>query len=795
MSFTIYAASEDDSSKYDNVYAIARDGRVHVASRHASISLSHMNDIFAETLVNERMREIYGDRPSDPTIRDAAKQQILGRKRVVEDRSGNYYIERIGGVDAAMQFLVDIESGVMYNVASSFPVGPASPEENRGFRDLIMKSVREWVSDNHSIDDIPLAPNDAPLPEMDYRIFKISDFPGVINYIKRNGLPLSLTGNEVVLMADCSKDNMLAMAREQLGYENEDMLVEDGPFIYTDGERDIIKLEPPFYFINTAGKSVVSASRALIKFLVDHSFVTSLMEQDDMEQASDLAIGYLYSSSTMDMDVGKSLGEIMHTNILGSVEGRPNLAGKVRIGQIDDTIDAFGASDDPQMSQFIKSFMAMISAFPPYDMGNGSYADRYGQYYYLAKRPDELRYDSFFNKIFTVVSTVTADSGEVYDILFSIFSIPLAALRLFGYEGAMVSTYNEKMKVIMRSLEHTSEQSRDRERYMQTLAEMPHEISSSMGDIFSEAVGKFNPEVGSIETHIDKPGSAKMISEYPMVFARVKEMFSAVGMEFHDIPVTLVYDRERPGVGGSYSFSHGSKAYFDKEDNIFSPPEITLNIINMKDMDAIADVLIHEASHFIDDLMTAKGLEPSDFMSKSPSGEGADYWRQYLHGDPTEFTAHLMQCFTNLRFIGREYTEKNIVPLKMSFINTYMPETTKQASIVENASRGDTELFVDNPTTLQDGMQYDIAGTGEIENYINNGVKDHFTIEIISVDDSQSKVTFAPPLPKDLPAGHSIWFPTVGPHDIRGTREELYGDIIDKAFEYYLKGGDLPRGV
>ncbi len=792
MNLLIYAASDSGESKYDNIYAIVRDGKVSITSREVHISLSHMNEMYAESLVNKRMKAIFGDGPEDPAVRDAAKEKILGRQRIVQDNSGSYHIQRIGGVDASMHFMVDLETGLIYNIASSFPVGAASPEENLTYRDAIKAKVIEWASTKHDLAKVNFT--DAPIPHLDYQIAQISDFPGVINYIKRNNLPIEVSSDETVLMVDCGDDRMMSLAREQLGYEGEDLHNVDSSFSIVEDGREILRLNPPFYFINSSDKNLISCTRSLAFLMVDSTFVNSMMASvDDSSKMTQLSIGYLYSGIAMDIDVGKSLGESMHGRILGAVNGQSAVSSKIRSPWIDDIIEKFGASEDERMSNFMRSFIAIVTAFK-----GSEHADKYGQYYYLAKAPESIRYKEFFDNLFVMSSSVNSENGVRYDYLVSKYSIPFAAMELFGYEPVMAATYDKKMKVMLRSLEHASEQGNDRVKYMQIMSEAPDDVTSSMQDTFVNLAKDNNPDADRVEPRIRMPGVAKMLSDYPMVFSHVKDMFDNAGMDFVDIPVTLVFDSENPGTGGRYSLISGGKSYFEEDETIFSPPEITLNIINMNNMDDIAEVLIHEASHYLDDLMTAEGLEPSDFMSApQPQGYGGDFWRSYLHGDPTEFTAHLMQSFTNLKYLGRDYVAKNRIPLKMKLLNSYIKSTNPVQFISKDVEHGASVVMVNSINNLSSGNEYDLAENGSIESYLNDGVKEHESVMITNINPSTGEVTLSGPLSRgySTSSGAALRFPSVGQSDVRGVREELYGDIIDRAFDYYLNGGDLPRGV
>jgi len=84
-----------------------------------------------------------------------------------------------------------------------------------------------------------------------------------------------------------------------------------------------------------------------------------------------------------------------------------------------------------------------------------------------------------------------------------------------------------------------------------------------------------------------------------------------------------------------------------------------------------------------------------------------------------------------------------------------------------------------------------------VESFFSTGTKEFDTVQIIGFDEPQSVFTVSSPLTHYVSAGNGavMSLPPVGNIPIHSLRTNLYGDIIDKAFDYYIEGGELPRGI
>jgi len=788
-----------DSSRYQNIYVALHDDNVIITTRNINLSLAYIEDSFISKVVNDRLKEMYGNRKPDPAIARSVRMDVMGRKSMVKDKQGYWHAERLGGLDATVHMMYDRETGNAYYISANFPQGEDA-ELNALKRSKIHNKVSEWIGENNEDDSLETSfyPN-APIPYQDYEIHRISDYIGVYNYIQRTGLPLDLDGNEKVLLVDCRDQRMLKLAKDTVGYDGRDFECVNSSFSYVDDDgKEAFKVTPPFYFINTEGKGVAAVTRSIVTLLMDDLYDAAIdAASGNFDIMSKISLSRVKNEILMDIDIGKNLGEIMHGRISDSISGNGGPEIDNEASWVPRLTERFGLEGNDILINFMKTLFSMTDMFKKSE-NEKLYSKTY---YYIAKRTSEIEYEDFFGTIFNVVDTAE-DGINTFDILSSWYSVPEGVLMAFGYESACdQKVYDHNSGILTSSLEYCYRTIDPEFEFDSDYVRNRVPLYTKVSEIVEESF-----EGDQITNNIDMFASVQMLEDYPMVYSEVKDMFADRNLPYRPIPVILLYDKENPGtLGGFYpAYTGGNPALSERG---MVPPYITLNIFSRSNRDSnrIVEILIHEASHYIDDIMVNEGIESKDIMFNPERAKTqADmerFWKEYL-ASPTEFTAHLMQTLSNLKYFNREVVAADREALKSKFLRTlYMRILENTIPIAQDIAPGDSSIRVTPDILVSNsdlvGSHVDIVEKGSVERYFSTGVQEFDTVGITGTDEDE--VAFIVDKPLTFGAlvanGAVMSIPTVGDINLHGVRAELYGDIIDKAFDLYIAGGEIPRGI
>jgi hypothetical protein len=838
MGFHIYANdSENDSSNFQNIYVIVTKDDIKITTRNIKTPLSYIRDIFIDEEVTKRI--LAKGRPVDPTIVSRMKKQLGEGDTFSLGPGGNYEtLHGAGLAPASFHFMLNVENSSMHLVDHYLSKDLSDGDRTRYF-DAILPKAKEYAKEQFSLDDVRLSNN--LVPSFDYDIFRITEFPGIVNYVNRSGINAPLNEDEFVILLNMKSKRVKDMIEDQLAdeYNGQDCVINYSPLVYHEPSGASFSVDPPFYLVDFSNMNIFAATRSLARLILDKYIIDkySDADPDDIDATSEDGFKYLAGSFTMDIDVGLSVGEVMNREIRSCVNGLPCLSNSIRSSFVNGKIDYYSEYATSYGQNNLKSFVRAIFTSTT-AMSRTNFADRYGEYYYVCRivperdprnimgerkwnqLSDEEKYalndinrrNELFNNIFTVYQNsneknggfVKSESGDYYCCLTSYYSIPMHCIELFGYEPIRVYSYFPEAKVMLYSKDHEREFNIGLFEYARRIREFPQGE-----DIFTSLVRpavKIHHKDENLQSiiHHSTQGIVGTLEDYPMVFSIVKKMFDDVGAEYRPIPVTLTYEPDSPAFGG-YIDMNGRGIRIDTEQlfsggmSLTDPPSISINTARIQDMESIAETLVHEAGHYLDDICEQQGIIDKRLMIPPKQGNGNNmvWLRSYLQESPTEFRSHARQLLPILEGLGEEYVRKNKNSLLIRIMNRFTgpDQDTFHNFLTEDASQGDETIRVSNPERIQLGKEYNVVEQCDLSNFYNSMGESSsiITVKFHSLDHSDGTLSLEEPLPKDLSVSRgAALIDTVTDlgFDIR-EQYELYHNVIKASIDNFLEGKDL----
>jgi len=820
MGFYAYANdSESESSKFENIYVIVTSGgKVKVTTRNVKTPLSYIREIFIDEEVQRRalMKKV---KPT-PRILEEMKKRLREEEGIKMDSDGNFYaFHGAGMAPASFHFLLDKQTGKMYLVDHHYS-GYLSQEERIRYFDAILPEARKHAMEKHSVEDVELV--NTPIPNFDYDIMRLLDFPAVVDYATRIGMVSAIKEDEFVVMLNMKRPSIRALVDEQLSeeYRGENCRIKYNSFLYEENGETLFSIDPPFYLIDFSDVNIFLASRSLTRLVLDRFIEDTALDsgQMDPEYYSEDWFKYMAGDFSLDIDIGRSHGQVMHREIYASMHGWPSISTRVVSSAIDGNVDYYSqysrGADADVFRTFVKSFIASITA-----MSRTKFNSSSGEYYYVVREVpwqdglsqyendddaqtyamDHYRRKELFDFIFTFVSSdggngpayVAKGDGGDYLCLVSQYSIPMVALEFFGYETAAVFSYFAEAQVMMRSVEHSEERRLNSDIYDERVRQFPVD-SGSVFQFVVDAARDYN-QVGDIR-HYNTNGIIRTLADYPLVFSIIKRTFDEVGVEYRPIAVTLSYQPEFPALGGYIPMDGVPMRPEEGALSLTDPPSISLNTARIRSPELIAEVLLHEANHYLDELMEQQGIVDRRLMIPPRMGSmPMDFMVSYLSESPTEFRSHAKQLLPILHGFGKEYVRKEQNALRIRLMNRFSgPEhDSSHNPLVEDAPLGSREIFVGSPERVVVGNDYDAIQEGDLNQLFNSGTSPIVRVHVSSVNTITGAIMLREPLQRDLSVSMGAALTDVVSEDTPHNANKLfglYGAIIDAAILWYLEG-------
>jgi len=779
-----------------NIYGILYQNDLFVNAIEANLSLEVVKQKFVAQMLKKQIDAMPGHVPQK--VKNSLKNQIGGRRKVIVDERGRKFVENEGGqIRAALQVLYDRKTGYLHVVNSSFSSAVRSNNIEGKLQHLLLSGIIRWVSREYDrkVEDMSVV--SGPIPFQDYEIHYLSEFPGVYSTAERVGVKIDPEEDIRLLLVNFGNQDMKRMVEDQLGTSDVPTISLTDAFRYEEGDREVIRVNPPFVLVNSQNKNYPTILKEVLSAMVREGAETALAQStDEPEKAKEVGLEYLQDVARIRRDGGLEFADQMYNSILQYLDACP----VPETEWIRHAMEKFGieSGDDPQLANFFKTFLLYRGMHDP-----ARDRDVYEQlFYYFVKLGEDggIENEKLFEQLFSVVDRRGLPSGGMALTLASYYSLPAEVLSFFGFSDvADQKIFNTNTRVLSSSTTYAARElqgrgSRDPEMRAE-IPELEHDLATGLGQQYGN----------DIDNRVHEPIMVRSLASFPMAYAEVQQMFRDRGVPFRDIRIVLAYETQNPGILGGYSPMNPDAERQALELGRFPPPVIVLNIYNRKlrNIDNIAEVLIHECSHFIDDLMIQQGLAEQSrmFNPERPRGGLDDmirYLREYLGKSPTEFDAHAMMPYAHLKLMDAEYLRENRYALKKRLLATlFIGEDRYVVPLNGDAAAGDDLLSID---VLQVGdllqQQVDVVDRDRNPSaYFGTGVKGYETVQIVGLHPDKGDVRISPPLasPFYVADGAAISSPPSDPVELREEREVLYSRIIDHAFDLALDKS-LPEG-
>jgi hypothetical protein len=783
--------SPKEKQSCHNIYAIsyANPGsdvpHTEVLDRVANLSLSVVVRKFINAEIEKLLETVPPSSRREPSVKTLARKKVVEVEKTHAQDENGMWVESgaRGGVRGAIQVLYDRSNNVVYRIGSGYLLG-------KNVSDILMKDVTRWIVDNFKLNSTPTYSN-APVPFMDYEIHSLCehDFPGMYAMARRVGVDVYAgdLADRPVLMADFDNERMAELVSSQVGSVNEGaIIVRDKPLTigeWSGSSKDVsrhgVKLSPPYMIVNSSGKSITSIMyHVLVSLVVDmegrakkyYDLVKSGVDQDLAVKT--IGVEVFKDKCKIALGTGtKTFGEIMYDTMddqMGDGESWMPISDRAK-----KAVAAMGLVGDDVL-KFLTTFLNVRDVF---DMkGDGKHI-----YYYAVKAPKS---GLVVNKLLAVeIFTFVSEPFPGIHILRSFFGLPEKAFNVFGYDGLVdVKEFDPSTNNITGFIPFEfDEKLNDNKK-----TNVDKEIHDKEILIIRKLHGK---EVRDLSAY---PGKVISIKTIPPVYVECKKMFEDRGVDFKDISIILTLMPNDKGTLGGYisprQLTDKSRAELLKNFGGIEPPLILINMASHgMNMDKVSDVIIHEVSHYIDDLLVISGKADPDSMKppvqvdRSTLAGLLENTKNYL-SSPTEATAHAMESYTHLSKMDAEYVRKNRFFLMKKLMEQFIPPS-KKYFLSKDREKGVSNLTFNSliPANLV-GMHAKVMENRDAEE--NSG----YQVIIESVR-SNSATLAGLPVEKEYLVSDGAYM--IAPYDMgdemRAAQQEGYYKIINRVFDMVLK--------
>lgn len=504
----------------------------------------------------------------------------------------------------------------------------------------------------------------------DYRLMQIKDIPIIAEMAAKANFSLHGLEDRYILFFDFDQGPIAdAFERQVKGFDRmRKAIVAQSPFRLVQRvggqEKELLHLEAPFIVVDEGvGAEFASADLILSLLMTWTRTGIEQMWQAVLKQKYDL--GYDVEEIFMIHFGDPSLAERYHEGM--KREGKDVLRPGSPMAQLAERI-GIDPQNDPEAAKFMQVFSVYHSVFPHSDRNTN-----YKRYYYFVSVDGERQhpaeqYEILFNELFKVhSSTVTVVNGRTYFVVVSTYCFPPRVFNLFG-NIQVHDTYNLNTVngVLSQSVTYAAintllnrEESQNQLQY--TLQVRP-EFQGYVQEINGRSLK---------DNRMDEAVTMRSLSEYPYVHERARSMAAERGLPFKDIPVIMVYNPGDLEVVGGFIGKHTSSQKTVKLAAQFREFEIPLILLNMasrpmQQHENILTTLIHEYSHFLDEIAIDEGKADKSIL-EAPSLAGGtarstaqrlQWWRNYLTSK-TEDIAHTEEILSILRLYSKDTLRAN----------------------------------------------------------------------------------------------------------------------------------------
>jgi len=652
-----------------HLYIYVYNGSTHIETADINLPVARVLMDVTQTIIDAELSDLPEDLRKSPSRREFVMSNIrmnMGIKLHVMYDSMSKHLYLLDDSDNAKKGTDQYQQAVM-----------------------AIRDVGRWISETPQyfgeVDrkDMTYIPTPRYRAFSEYRLMKVKDLPLIKEMSRTAKFDLETFDNIPVFFFDFEDGEVSKEFKSQISAfdTSKTAFLCLYPFQLVKQTRQepqvLLRIPPPFIAVNDKIGAEYSAADTVLNILMFFSKAnaadvwSSALEQKYRigYDAEDIFMVH-FGSQTIAQQYEQSMAS---SNEVVFVEGSAANNYAKRLG-IDPKVD-------PEIAEFLQVFRVYHEVFPHNDTKRN-----YKRFYYFVSVEGDrdhpaIEYQQLFDNLFRVLPQATKKlNGRTYFVVASTYCFPPRVFNFFGdmivQDSVNLNTVNGVLSRTLSYAEQGDKSADQSEALTYRLQVLPE---------FGKYIERIN---GSSlkDNRMDEALSLKSISEFPYVDERVHRMAESRGLPFRDIQVILTYDKRNSGSPGGFV---GRLLNTQKAMKImanlrpFQLPFIMLNMASdyFDQHENIAVVLIHEYSHYLDEIAIEEGKAdkksmdapslPSRFRSQR---EIQDFWKQYLTA-PTEFTAHVNQALDTLRAYSSDVIVTNWPNLKDYVIRRqFLPE-------------------------------------------------------------------------------------------------------------------------
>jgi len=348
-------------------------------------------------------------------------------------------------------------------------------------------------------------------------------------------------------------------------------------------------------------------------------------------------------------------------------------------------LQALGTEEDAENKESIDLLCFMDMMLQIYsNITSSKIGNPFDKRYYTTTHAAEIKYPEMFGALCEIVE----EKNGMY-LIRSSFNMPPEIFAMFGIPKVSdMYTLDPASSTLTSNLSYQID--RTRRNWTAPLGSTPNTLTRSMYEDAQNMV----PEVE------DRHREAIMVhglSSIPACNVPAQGMFNRRGVEFRDIMIILVQNPQNRGMLGGFASARENPNPVSMFKNVapFKPPFIMLNILapGMATVEDRVSIILHEVSHFVDDILVSEGRADPRIMKipASPQtpevAEQMRYWQDYLDKTPTEVAAHAEEVYFHLSMYDYDYALRNKAAIRKKVVEEILGPVSEREPVSVTVER------------------------------------------------------------------------------------------------------------
>jgi len=651
----------DERNGLLDVYAFLVGSDVYIEVLRVRLSLAVAKAKFISSMVDREMQKLPSSLRKSPSRREVVSRKFAPRREFVEE-NGAYVVKETGGSVGAWLYMVyDSEMSRMNLSPESTPSLEVQENTESGVMNTtLLNAVTDWTSEYFGAPRENLEFVSGPVPFTDYQIHTLSEYPIIYQMAADLKMSIRMFDQMNILLIDFNSKNgekteiFTNLEGKIPGFDGTKEVFMVGGFVagqamggerfvYEHGGKPVFSLEPPFYIVNRSDKRPIGIANLLLSDIIE-SRAGSGVSSPESRLRDKLRLSYY-----MGQDLGNTTYRLIYDGHFKSVQSTQREAivralGIEESGENADALDLLGFLD------------MMMNVY--HDISSSALGNPFDKSYYVTVEAGDVKNPEMFDAICEIV-----DEQDGMYLVRSSFNMPPEVYAMFGLPKVSdMYTLDPASSTVTENLSYRVDSRKNKRDWTASSGTTTRAIVKSM----REDAERVLP---GVEDRHDEALLVHGLSSIPACNVPAQNMFSRRGIQFQDILIILVHNDRDKGTLGGFAGMRQNPNPISMFKNIrpFQPPFIMLNLLapGMRTIEDRISVILHEVSHFIDELMITDGLADPSVMNivKQPQtsavAEQMRYWQEYLGKSPTEIDAHAEEAYYYLSMYDYDYAMRN----------------------------------------------------------------------------------------------------------------------------------------